>query len=219
MTNYHEKLTAKKINDIIIERRWNDFLTYNEFDLRIFLHFLNFNQHAEILTELPIDIFKHIIDKSIDLECTDIDLNRPIHHICCSFGFEFIKYLIDKNVDLECKNCNDVRPIHIIATRSDLDALKYIVDKGVNLECVDSGGSRPIHDVCLWSRSEEIKYLIDKGVNLKVSTLPHPDLQSNYSLTIFRSLDMNQNITEEERDELKTYIVLANKEILELFMF
>ena len=60
------------------------------------------------------EMIKYIIDKEVDLECSDIEKSRPIHYICTWSTPEMIKYIIDKGVDLECSDINKMRPVHLI---------------------------------------------------------------------------------------------------------
>ncbi len=139
-------------------------LKCTNFDLK---YIMDKKMLKRLTTQCDIQILKHIIDNSIDLECQTIKNWRPIHSICRHSTPEMIKYIIDKGVDLECQHNEDWRPIHLICRYSTPEMIKYIVDKGVDLECQNNEDWRPIHLICRHSTPEMIKYIIDKGVDLE----------------------------------------------------
>ncbi|AYV82281.1 MAG: hypothetical protein Homavirus24_4 [Homavirus sp.] len=170
------------INKFLLLKEYDKLLQYENFDfMAIDLYII------DMLKTKRDDIIKHILDKSINLECVNYDRWKPIHFICCYGTPEvtnkikfilflaknklvlFVKYMIDKGVDLECVNNHGWKPIHFVCRYSTPETIKYLVDKGIDLECTNRDGWKPIHFVCQCHNGipEIIKYMIDKGIDLE----------------------------------------------------
>ena len=63
-------------------------------------------------------MIKYIIDKGVDLECTNREGYKPIHYICQYSTPKMIKYIIDKGIDLECENGDGWKLVHLICRYS-----------------------------------------------------------------------------------------------------
>jgi len=196
---YKKVLTVKSYNEIVNNIDKVDFI-----DIKSFVDIIKLaknitikivdkiedikNINHELLRNIcrysSFEIFKHIINKGIDLEKEDSTKNRLIHSVCDVGSVNMFGYLVDKGVNLECKNSEGMRPIHVICNTNTnikvtsmklkymnnrLLKLKYIIDK-VDLECEDNDNWRPIHYVSKYGSLAMLKCLIDKGVNLECGT-------------------------------------------------
>lgn len=163
-TNSHHD-NIEEIKCIIAERNYDLLVSYIEFDLDLLKYDI-----VEIVKSIPIDIFKHLIDNTIDLNCKLTNLGGRLFNFVVAYSTpEMTKYLIDKGIELEY-TCDGWRPIHVVCRRSTPEIIKCVIDNGVDLECEMTSGWRPIHLLCKYSTSSMIKYVIDKNVNLECET-------------------------------------------------
>lgn len=167
------------------------------------------------------ELFKYMINKNINLEISGINKSRLIHCLCQNYtinAIEKLKYLIDKGVDIEAKDYLNWRPIHYACCSGNIEILKYIVDLGCDLEaeCFERDYKpnkdiyKPIHIACKNGTYEKIKYLIEKDVKL-VGT-------QKESVSIHRLLDLNNKLSEMERNEIKNLCPTLFSSIMNIFM-
>jgi len=118
------------------------------------------------------DAIKYIIDNSIDLECDDKNLYRPIHCLCINpnIDTETVIYLIEKGINLNYSENNERRAIHLICQGDNNELIKYILDTDPDLDFPDSNGWRPIHYLCSGHQVDIIEYAIGKNIDLECET-------------------------------------------------
>jgi ankyrin repeat protein len=132
------------------------------------------NKEIRKLLDLPIEAFsleleefKLIIDKCIDVECTNSNGLRIIHLICTTGTIDMFKYLIEKGVNIECIDINGFRPIHYVHYNSNpLGFIKCFVEKRAHLEFPSRNGVKLIHFLCIKNLLESVKFLAAQGIDL-----------------------------------------------------
>lgn len=91
------------------------------------------------------EIVEYLISQNVDLECSDDNGMRSIHHACQTSDTNIVSILLNK-VDLEAKNSDGQRPIHMACQNIGCGDLivDLLISKGVDLNVADKFGKTPI---------------------------------------------------------------------------
>jgi ankyrin repeat protein len=176
-----------QVFDLLISNNFTELLHYTDF-------ILNDQRDSEVfmkhLFENCVDenVIEHVLNKSKDVNCTDVNKWRPFHYIFKHCPYDLIKKLTNKYknkwslYDSEYSNlikANYSDPnLYEIVIESDrdknmiYDIVKYLIVLGVDINTYDSsyGGYVPIHFAIKKKYAKIVELLVKSHANLELTT-------------------------------------------------
>ena len=118
-----------------------------------------------------VDLCKRLINKhNFDVELTDNDGWRPLHHSARSGCYWLFKYFADMVTNIGCENGAGLNCLHIAAKNEHLNFCKKLIEKhNFDLDLPDFDGWTALHHSARNGSYELLRYFADMGadVNLK----------------------------------------------------
>lgn len=184
---------AKKLIEIITgnDKQRNElaikFLTEEEIDLNYVGEFEDFQRkksnkpifHIACKKHMPLDFFKILIEKGVDLNIKDTEYGHNAFLQACSSARPDIVQLL---VDTKTINLNDTDKEGKTGFwgackgwkyATEGEALQQIVkillkEKDLQIDCKDKDGKTPLHDACTYGYLALVKLLIENGTDFTI---------------------------------------------------
>ena len=99
--------------------------------------------HSAILSEAPEDIIRLIIDKGVDINSRNSNIDTPLHLALKTKNTHAAQILAAAGADLFAKNSEGVSPL-VLAFKQGEEAVRWILDE-VTLVKTDELGNSPLH--------------------------------------------------------------------------
>ena len=165
-----------------------------------------------------IDILQMFCEQNVNLECVNLEKNKPIHLACKNGKFHIVKFLCDKGVSIKCAGSNGNTPLHMALESENNELIKFLIDLRVDLNCANSNGDTPILIASKKGNFEIVNYLIGKNVELNCSNksgynpLHYACEIENFDM-IKLLVDNNVNMNTVNQNGNTPFIILCKKEI------
>ena len=119
-----------------------------------------------------LDLSKKLIDNhEFDVNISDIDGFRALHHSVKSGKCELVAYFADKGTDVYLKTKNGRNCLHIAAENGYLDLFKTLIDKyDFNVHTADYDGCTSLHHSAISGNYKLVTYFAEKGIDFYLKT-------------------------------------------------
>ena len=119
-----------------------------------------------------LDLSKKLIDNhEFDVNISDIDGFRALHHSVKSGECELVAYFADKGTDVYLKTKNGRNCLHIAAENGYLDLFKTLIDKyDFNVHTADYDGCTSLHHSAISGNYKLVTYFAEKGIDFYLKT-------------------------------------------------
>lgn len=162
---YH--LFRPEILNIITTEEYDKLVDYDCFLITEYYTFM-----VILAKEISFDIFKYIIDHSIDYDTYNNQSGEKLIHVLCKQGTpEKINYLIDKQIDLNIVDANGYYPLDLVLLHqtNKFDIVKKMIDNGAKLT-YDKATPQPIHYLMKNIDFEILKLFKEHNIDLEHTT-------------------------------------------------
>lgn len=115
-------------------------LKYNNYKIELIYkkknNNLNKNSFAHMVENGPIDVIKHVIDNSMDLDFQNGNKKWSAVHYICKYGSpEVVDHILDKkNINLSQKTKLGWMPLHLVCLYGSFDNITKIFEKNVDFK-------------------------------------------------------------------------------------
>ena len=118
-----------------------------------------------------VNLCKRLIrNLNFDVELTDNDGWKPLHHSARSGSYWLFKYFADMDTDIDCENGAGLNCLHIATKNKHLDFCKELIERHkFDMDLPDDDGWTALHHSVRNGSYELVKYFADMGadINLK----------------------------------------------------
>ena len=128
---------------------------------------------ACICKNIPMDLFKLVLDKSTDVNAQDIHGHTALHYAILHQSKTHVEELLKhKDVNVNVKNVKNQTALHCASMRKDMpmDLFKFILEKTVDINVQDKDGNTALHWAIAQKFDTKVKELLahsDVDVNIK----------------------------------------------------
>ena len=119
-----------------------------------------------------LDLCKTLIDNhKFDVDISDIDGCRALHHAVKSGKYDLVAYLADKGTDVYLKTKNGRNCLHIAAENGYLDLFKVLINKHeFDVHIADNDGCTALHHSAVSGNHDVVTYFADNGIDIYLKT-------------------------------------------------
>ena len=137
----------------------------------LYLKKLYYHYPNRLIQNLPIDIFKRVIDDIVDLNL--IVNKKSILYAACRHGsYNEVKHLLEKGADVNMEVPNNNTIFHAAIASGKTNVIELLLDHGVNINTRNIDGETPLLHALQICHMEIVKLLLKHGAN--------PDIRQNY---------------------------------------